>query len=39
MIANTENNRRHGLSAVHAICIIVACTMFVLALLVAMPDS
>ena len=39
MIAQTENRRRYGLSGVQAICIVVACTMFVLALLAAMPDS
>ena len=39
MTANTENNRRYGLSGVQAICVIVACAMFVLALLTAMPDS
>ena len=39
MIANTENNRRYGLSRVQAICIVVACTMFVLALLSVMPES
>jgi hypothetical protein len=39
MIANSQNNRRYGLSGMQAICIIVACTMFVLALLSAMPDS
>jgi hypothetical protein len=39
VIANTENNRRYGLSRMQAICIVVACTMFVLALLAAMPDS
>ena len=39
MTANTGNNRRYGLSRVQAVCIIVACTMFVLALLAAMPDS
>jgi hypothetical protein len=39
MIASPENNRRYGLSPAQAICIVVACTMFVLALLAAMPDS
>jgi hypothetical protein len=39
MIANSGNNRRYGLSAAQTICIVVACTMFVLALLAAMPDS
>jgi len=39
MIANTENNRRYGLSRVQAICIVVACTMFVLTLLSVMPES
>jgi len=39
MIADTRNNRRYGLSRVQAISIVVACTMFVLALLAAMPDS
>lgn len=39
MIANTGNNRRYGLTAMQTICIVVACTMFVLALLAAMPDS
>ena len=39
MIVDSETHRRHGMSVVHATCIIVACTMFVLALLAVMPDS
>ena len=39
MIANPENERRYGLSVAHGIGIIVACALFVMALLALLPDG
>lgn len=39
MIADPEDNRRHGVSGAQAVCIIVACAVFMFALLALLPDS
>ena len=38
MIVDPEDNRRYGVSGAQAVCIIVACAVFVLALLALLPD-
>jgi hypothetical protein len=39
MIADTESNRRYGPSAMQAIGIFAACTVFMMALIALLPDS
>jgi hypothetical protein len=38
MIADSGNNRSHGMSGLQALCIIVVCVALVLALLQAVPN-